>query len=119
MSRLVVKITSGPEALERCNQGWTVATAALAAGVEVSVWLTGEAVRFATPGYAATISLEGAQPFEDAVAMVRADGQLTACTQCLARRSLTADDLLPGVRIAGAVAFVDEVMADDARSLVY
>ena len=55
MTRLVIKITSGAEALERCNQGWTVATMALAAGVDVSVWLTGDAVRFAVPGYAETV----------------------------------------------------------------
>ncbi len=119
MSRLVVKITSGPEALERCNQGWNVASAAIAAGVDVSVWLTGEAVRFATPGYAATVHLDGAQPFEDAVALVLADARLTACSQCLARRDLTAEALLPGVRIAGAMGFVDEIMAPDARALVY
>ena len=119
MARLVVKITSGPEALERCNQGWAVATAALAAGVPVSVWLTGEAVRFATPHFAATLTLAGAQPFEEAVAMVLDEGSLTACTQCLGRRGLTAEDLLPGVRIAGSVSFVDEVMADETRALVY
>ncbi len=119
MSRLVVKITSGPEALERCNQGWNVASAAIAAGIDVSVWLTGEAVRFATPGFAATVHLDGAQPFEDAVALVLAEGSLTACSQCLARRELTGPDLLPGTRIAGAMGFVDEVMAPEARALVY
>ena len=119
MARLVVKITSGPEALERCNQGWAVATAALASGVEVSVWLTGDAVRFATPHFAATVTLAGAQPFEDAVAMVLDEGTLTTCTQCLGRRGLTGEDLLPGVRIAGSASFVEEIMGDDTRALVY
>ena len=44
---LVVKITCGAEAAERANQAWTVAAMALAAGAEVTVWLTGEAVWFA------------------------------------------------------------------------
>ena len=48
----------GVEALERCNQGWTVASTALASGVPTSVWLTGDAVRFAVPGYAATQTCE-------------------------------------------------------------
>lgn len=116
---MVVKITTADDELERCNQGWSVATAALAAGAEVSVWLTGEAVRFATPGFAADLRLLGAQPFETAVAAVLADGALTACTQCLGRRDLTQADLLPGVRIAGAVSFVEEVLADDVCALVY
>ena len=42
---LVVKVTCGTEALERLNQGFTVAATAVAAGVEVSVWLTGDATR--------------------------------------------------------------------------
>ena len=50
---LVVKITCGAEAAERANQGWTVAAMGLAAGAEVTVWLTGEAVWFAVAGPAA------------------------------------------------------------------
>lgn len=117
--RMVVKITTAGAELERCNQGWTVSTTGIAAGVDVSVWLTGEAVRFATPGFAAGLHLEGAQPFETAVATVLTEGTLTACTQCLNRRGLTQADLLPGVRIAGAAGFVEEVLADDVRALVY
>ena len=46
-------------------------------------------------------------------------GTLTVCTQCAARRGLTADDLLPGVRIADAASFVAEALEDDAQALVY
>jgi predicted peroxiredoxin len=46
-------------------------------------------------------------------------GTITVCTQCALRRDITADDLLPGVRIAGSTTFADEVMADGARALVY
>lgn len=35
--RLVVKVTVGAEAAERCNQAFTVAATAVAAGVEVSL----------------------------------------------------------------------------------
>ncbi len=119
MTRLVIKITSGIEALERCNQGWTVATAAIAAGVEVSVWLTGDAVWFATPGFADAVELSGAQSFATAVAMVLADGTLTACSQCLTRRDLTPERLLADTRVGGATGFVEEVMAAEAKSLVY
>jgi predicted peroxiredoxin len=41
------------------------------------------------------------------------------CTQCAARRGLTADDLLPGVRIAGAAGFVEMVLVDGTQALVY
>jgi predicted peroxiredoxin len=44
---------------------------------------------------------------------------VTVCTQCAARRGITPDDVLPGVRIAGAPVFVEEVMAPGAQALVY
>jgi len=120
MSRtLVVKITAGTDAPERCSQGFTVAATALAAGFGVSVWLTGESAWFAVPGRAAEFSLPHAAPLPDLIDAILAAGTLTVCTQCAARRDLTADDLIDGVRIAGAASFVEEAMAEDAQALVY
>jgi predicted peroxiredoxin len=50
---------------------------------------------------------------------VLAGGTLTVCTQCAARRELTQDALLPGVRVAGSASFVDEVLREAAQALVY
>jgi predicted peroxiredoxin len=116
---LVVKITAGADAPERCSQGFTVAATAIAAGVGVSLWLTGEASWFAVPGRAAAFVLPHAAPLADLLAAVLAAGTVTLCTQCAARRSLSADDLIPGVRIAGAATFVEEALADNAQALVY
>jgi predicted peroxiredoxin len=116
---LVVKCTSGAEAPERCSQAFTVASTALAAGASVSLWLTGEAVWFAVAGRAEAFELPHAAPLAELRDAVLSDGQLTVCTQCAARRDLTQDDLLPGVRIAGAASFVDEVLRDGAHALVY
>jgi len=41
------------------------------------------------------------------------------CTQCAARRDITATDVIDGVRIAGAATFVAEIMADGTQALVY
>ena len=119
MARLTIKITSGVDDLERCNQGWTVASTAVAAGVAVSLWLTGDAVWFATPGYAGTVVLDGAQDFATAVDLLLQEGTLTVCTQCLGRRDLTPQDLIPGVRVGGAAGFVEEVLDPDTKALVY
>jgi predicted peroxiredoxin len=116
---LVVKCTSGVEAPERCAQAFTVAATALAAGAEVSLWLTGEAVWFAVAGRAEAFELPHSAPLADLRDAVLAGGTLTVCTQCAARRSLGADDLLPGVRIAGSASFVDEALADGVQALVY
>ncbi len=120
MSRnLVLKLTVAGEAPERCAQGLTVAATAVASGIAVSLWLTGDAVFFAVPGREPNIELPYSAPMPDLIAAVIEGGQVTACTQCLARRELTAEDLAPGVRIAGAAGFLDEALGDQAQALVY
>jgi predicted peroxiredoxin len=117
--RLVVKITCGAEALERLNQGLTVAATAAASGVEVSLWLTGDASWVAVPGRAEELVLPHAAPLSELRDAVLAAGSVTVCGQCAARRDLTDADLLPGAQVRGAAAFVEEVMAPDTRALVY
>jgi predicted peroxiredoxin len=116
---LVVKCTAGIEAPERMAQAFTVASIAIASGAEVSLWLTGEAVWMAVPGRAEDFELPHAAPLSELRDAVLAVGTLTVCTQCAARRDLTQDELLPGVRIAGSASFVDEILRDNAQALVY
>jgi predicted peroxiredoxin len=117
--RLVVKATAGADAPERCAQAFTVAAVAAASGAEVSLWLTGEASLFALPGQAETFELPHSAPLAELRDAVLGAGTLTLSTLCAARRGITADDVLPGVRIAGAQTFVEEVLSDGAQALVY
>lgn len=116
---LVVKVTCGAEAAERCNQGFTVAATAVTAGAEVSLWLTGESVWLAVPGNAEGFALPLATPLSELLGAVLESGRVTVCSQCAARRSLTEADLLPGVRVAGAAVFAEEVLGEDVQALVY
>ena len=116
---LIVKVTAGADAPERCAQAFTVAATAVAAGADVSLWLTGESSWFALPDRAATFELPHSAPLDDLLAAVLAAGRVTLCTQCAARREITETDVIPGVRIAGAATFVEECLADDAQALVY
>ncbi len=116
---LVIKATAGADAPERCAQAFTVAATGLAAGARVSLWLTGESTWYALPGRAAEFELPHAAPLADLLEAVLAGGTVTVCTQCAARRDITGADVLPGIRIAGAAAFVEETLAEDARALVY
>jgi predicted peroxiredoxin len=116
---LVIKATAGKDDPERCNQAFTVAAAAVASGVQVSLWLTGEAAWFSVPGRAADFSLPHAAPLSDLLASVLALGTVTVCSQCAARRDITTSDVIDGVRIAGAATFVAEIMADGAQALIY
>ncbi|SDS13912.1 Predicted peroxiredoxin [Paraoerskovia marina] len=117
--RLVLKATSGADRPETINQVFTVATAALAAGTEVGVWLTGEAAWMAVPGRADDVALEHAAPLADLVAAVLEAGTLTVCTQCAARRGITEASVLPGTRIAGSSLFVEEILDPTVQALVY
>ena len=119
MRPLVIKTTSGLERPEATNQAFTVAAAAVAAGADVSLWLTGESAWFALPGRAADLDLAHATPLADLLEVVLEGGAVTVCTQCAARRDITEKDVLDGVRIAGAQVFVQEAMADGAQALVY
>jgi predicted peroxiredoxin len=116
---LVIKATAGQNDPERASQAFTVAAVAVASGVSVSLWLTGEAAWFAVPGRAEEFLLPLAAPLGDLLAAVLAGGTVTVCSQCAARRDITQDTVLDGVRIAGASVFVQEVLAEQAQALVY
>lgn len=116
---LVVKVTCGEDDPERCNQGFTVAAAAVAAGARVSLWLTGEAAWFGVPERAAGFTLPLATPLADLLSVVLSGGTVTVCSQCAERRSLTPSSLLDDVRIAGAAVFTEEILRPDVQALVY
>jgi predicted peroxiredoxin len=120
---LVIKVTcgpeSGPDSLERLNQAFTVAATAVASGVTVSLWLTGDASWMAVPGRAERVELAHAAALADLRDTVVATGTVTVCGQCAARRDLAEADLVPGVVIRGAAAFVEEVTAANVQALVY
>jgi predicted peroxiredoxin len=119
MRSLLVKVTAGMDAPERCSQAFTVAALAVASGATTSLWLTGESAWFALPGRAAEFSLPHAAPLPDLLEAILAGGSVTLCTQCAARRGIGPEDVLPGVRIAGAQSFVEEALQDDVQALVY
>src|SRR3954467_4215913 len=117
--RLVVKVTAGADAPERCAQAFTVASVAVAAGADVSLWLTGEASWFALAGHAEAFVLPHSAPLHELRDAILAGGRLTLCTQCAARRDIAESDLLPGVGLGGAASFVDEVLREGVQALVY
>ena len=119
MRSLVVKVTCAGDDAERCNQAFTVAAAAAAAGADVSLWLTGEAAWFGIPGRAEDFRLDLAAPLDQLMAAVLSHGSVTVCSQCAARRGIVAGDLREGVTIAGAAVFAEQILGDGVQALVY
>src|SRR5213083_2312457 len=105
MRSLVIKCTAGADEPERCSQAFTVATAAIASGADVTLWLTGEAAWLGVPGKAEEFELELAGSLAEARDLVAGSGTLIVCSQCAARRGITAEELVGGARIAGATSF--------------
>ncbi len=116
---LVLKVTCGSDAPERCNQAFTVAASAVAAGVQVSLWLTGNATWFGVAGHSEQLDLAYATPLPELRDAVVAGGRVTVCSQCAARRGIEESDLLGGVRLAGSMVFVEESLAPNTQALVY
>jgi predicted peroxiredoxin len=116
---LVVKATAGADAPERCSQAFTVAAVGVGSGLDVTLWLTGEASWFALPGRAAEFELPEAAPLEDLLDTVLVGGTVRLCTQCAARRGITEADVIDGVMIAGAQTFVAQVAEPNVQALVY
>lgn len=119
--KLVVKLTRGVNErdIEAANQALNVAAVAAASGTSVSLWLASDAALLAVPGVAKDAELPHATPFNELLDTILELGSVTLCSQCAVRRNLTASDILGGIRIAGAAAFVQEITEDDATAIVY
>lgn len=117
--KLVVKVMAGSDDPERCAQAFTVASTALASGAEVSLWLTGEAAWFALPGKCEEFELPHSAKLADLRDAILVGGKITLCTQCAVRRGINDGDQIPGIVIAGAASFVEEILQPNVQALVY
>lgn len=118
-THLVIKLATGVSDAERVAQAFSVASTALAAGIEVSFWLAGEASWLALPGKAEEFSLPHAAPLHDLLHALVNNASVTLCTQCAVRRNIKDGDQIPGIRIAGSATFVEEITNESTQALVY
>jgi len=118
-SNLVIKLTCGLESPERVSQAFSVASAALASGINVSFWLTGDAAYFALPGKAAEFELPHAAPLADQLNALVAGSRVVLCSQCAVRRNINDGDQINGIVIEGAASFVEEITRESTQALVY
>ncbi|CAB4372254.1 MAG: sulfur reduction protein DsrE [Actinobacteria bacterium] len=118
-ANLVIKLTCGLEAPERVSQAFSVASAALASGIKVSFWLTGDAAYFAQPGKAAEFELPHAAPLADQLAVLVSGARVVLCSQCAVRRNINDGEQIKGIVIEGAASFVEEITRESTQALVY
>lgn len=118
-THLVIKLATGVIDAERVAQAFSVASTALASGLDVSFWLAGEASWLALPGKAEEFSLPHSAPLHELLASLISNATVTLCTQCAVRRNIQNGDQIPGIRIAGSVTFVEEITNESTQALVY
>jgi predicted peroxiredoxin len=101
--RAVINLATGHEDADRVTVAFLVATAGLAAGKRVVMFLTKEAVRLATPGYADGIESAGSPPVARLFSQfAEGGGELFACPVCFDARKLDPGGMVPNARLAGA-----------------
>jgi predicted peroxiredoxin len=118
-NKVVINLTTGHEDADKVTVAFLVATAAQAAGKDVIMFLTKEAVRLGLPGYADAIESAGAPPvaklwnqFADA------GGRLFVCPICFNARKLDEQSLVENAVLAGATPLW-EWIGDDATVFSY
>jgi len=118
-SRLVIKVTAGTDAPERCAAAFSLASTAVMSGVDVSLWLSGESAWFAVPGHAAEFALAESPPLPDLLEVAMSGGAVYLCSQCAARRGISQEATLPGITIAGMASYLEQIMAEGTQAVVY
>jgi predicted peroxiredoxin len=102
-NKAVVNLATGLEDAERVTVAFLVGGAAAAAGKQVTMFLTKEAVRLALPGFAEGVACDGCPPlarlFEQ---YAEGGGELLVCPICFAARKLDEGDLVPNAKLGGA-----------------
>jgi predicted peroxiredoxin len=104
MSRAAISLTTGLEDSEKVTVALLVAVGAAEAGRDTLMFLTKEAVRLATEGFALGVACEGCPSIQDLMQRFRtAGGELLICPVCFNAKRLDAATLVANARLGGTV----------------
>jgi uncharacterized protein len=107
----LIHCTHGVEDAERATLPFIVANVAATADQDSTVFLTAEAVRIATRGYADTVRADGMKPLAEVMqSYLKNGGTIWACGACTGPRGITEADLIPGAQIVTAVNLVERLV---------
>ncbi|MBC8074814.1 MAG: DsrE family protein [Chloroflexales bacterium] len=119
LPKLLINLTTANDNADKTTVAFVVANAGVAAGQEVTIFLSVEAVRLATPGYADDIFAEGFKPLKELMtSFLTNGGTLWVCPPCFNARDLDKDNVVAGATFAGGAAVV-ELLGQGAASLSY
>ena len=102
-SKVVVNLATGLEDAERVTVAFLVAGAAVEAGKDVTMFLTKEAVRLASPGFADGVACDGCPPLSRLFEQyAQGGGELLVCPICAKARKLDESQIVSNARMGGA-----------------
>jgi predicted peroxiredoxin len=117
--KFCVSLTFAKNDTDKATVAFVVANAAAASEKETMVFLSTEAVRLATPGYADDIHEEGFAPLRELMAnFAKAGGKIYVCSPCFKRRKLDETKLVAGSTIVGGAKLV-EYLSDGSPCVSY
>lgn len=101
--RVVINLATGLEDAERVTVAFLVATAAVARGKKVVMFLTKEAVHIGLPGGAEGVACDGCPPLPKLFGQyAEGGGELLVCPICFSARKLDEGALVANARLGGA-----------------
>jgi predicted peroxiredoxin len=108
VSKAAVSLTTGLEDAEKVTVALLVAIGAAESGRSTLMFLTKEAVRLATEGFAIGVACDGCPPVQDLVKRYdAAGGRLLVCPICFNARQLEEGELVSNATIGGTVQLWD------------
>lgn len=103
-----MNLATGLEDPERVTVAMLVAGAAAQQGKPAACFLTKEAVRLVSPGYARGTACDGCPPIERLLQQfLDAGGELLACPICFHARALDESAVVTGAQLAGATPMLE------------
>jgi predicted peroxiredoxin len=101
--KVVINLATGMEDAERVTVAFLVGGAAAAAGKQVTMFLTKEAVRLALPDHVQGVACDGCPPLPTLAAQyTEAGGRMLVCPICFSARKLSEEALIEGAELGGA-----------------
>lgn len=115
--KFLINATNGANDVERATLSFVLALATSMNNAETAVFATADASDLCVKGGADSLVAEGYEPVSDLIEdFVENGGNIWLCPVCAKAKGITADDLRPGVEIAG-VPRAMEFMANGAQVL--
>jgi predicted peroxiredoxin len=120
MSKAVVSLNTGLEDAETVTVAFLVAVGAAEQGRRTLMFLTKEAVRLASEGFARAVACDGCPPLADLVERyAKAGGRLLVCPICMQARNVDPSGLVVNAEAGGTVPLWDWIGEDQVVTFSY